>query len=272
EALAHTLAAGHQSLLFLNRRGYAPLVLCRSCGHRFQCAHCSAWLVMHKGKNQAFLSCHHCGHKETLPDACPACAAKDNLQPCGPGVERLHEEVKEFLPQARLGVLASDSSGNVTELSETLDAMSEGRIDVLIGTQMVAKGHHFANLATVGVVDADLGLAGGDLRAAEHTYQLLHQISGRAGRAQVAGTVYLQSFLPEHPVMQALLSGGRDAFLSAELDARKRAQMPPYTRLAAIIVDGTNEAQTLKLAQALAKAAPQMEATATACWRRPAES
>lgn len=265
QALAETLAAGTQSLLFLNRRGYAPLVLCRGCGHRFQCSQCSAWLVLHKGRKKAggeeyaFLACHHCGHKESLPEACPACAAEDHLQPCGPGVERLHEEVRDFLPQARVGVLASDSSGNVAELSETLEAMAKGEIDVLIGTQMVAKGHHFAGLATVGVVDADLGLAGGDLRAAEHTYQLLHQISGRAGRAQVSGTVYLQSFLPGHPVMQALLSGERDRFLAAELEARKHAQMPPFSRLAAIIVDGPNELQALKMAQALARAAPSLE-------------
>jgi primosomal protein N' (replication factor Y) len=167
-------------------------------------------------------------------------------------VERLLEEVESFLPEARVAVMASDSTTTTNDLSETITAMSEGRIDLLIGTQMIAKGHHFAGLAVVGVVDADLGLAGGDLRAAERTYQLLHQISGRAGRAQVRGHVFLQSFLPDHPVMKALVSGDRDAFLQAELDARTRAQMPPMGRLAAIIVDGPREDQVAQIARALA--------------------
>jgi primosomal protein N' (replication factor Y) (superfamily II helicase) len=253
KAIAESMAQGHQSMLFLNRRGFAPLLLCRTCGHRFQCSHCSAWLVLHRSKPR--LECHHCGHREPAPDICPACSAKDSLHACGPGVERLHEEVRAFLPQARVAVMASDSTTSYADLSETIAAMSERRIDVLIGTQMIAKGHHFADLAVVGVVDADLGLAGGDLRAAEHTYQLLHQLSGRAGREQVRGTVYLQSFLPEHPVMKALVCGQRDAFMAAELQARRNASMPPFSRLAALIIDGPREEQVLRAAQALAASA-----------------
>jgi primosomal protein N' (replication factor Y) len=257
-ALAAAIAKGQQGMLFLNRRGYAPLMLCRTCGHRFQCPDCSAWLVLHKSKkndNKHRLECHHCGRKEPVPPACPACGAEDSLHACGPGVERLLEEVHEFLPQARVAVMASDSMDTSSNLSETIADMSEGKIDLLIGTQMVAKGHHFAGLTVVGVVDADLGLAGGDLRAAEHTYQLLHQISGRAGREQLRGKVYLQSFLPEHPVMKALLSGDRDAFMQAEMEARERAEMPPLGRLAAIIVDGAKEDQVSQVARQLAAAA-----------------
>lgn len=271
-ALAEVLAAGHQSLLFLNRRGYAPLVLCRHCGHRFQCSECSSWLVMHGNRHEALglglreedqspmpqasslkptLRCHHCNHREPLPKNCPACGSEE-LAACGPGVERVLEEVRDFLPGARVGVMASDQLDSYQQLQDTITAMQEKKLDILVGTQMVAKGHHFAGLALVGVVDADLGLAGGDLRAGERTYQLLHQLSGRAGRETVSGKVYLQSYQPEHPVMQALLSGDREAFLQAELAARRSAQMPPFTRLCAIIVEGAREDQVIKTAKQLA--------------------
>jgi primosomal protein N' (replication factor Y) (superfamily II helicase) len=250
EKLLHAVADGNQALLFLNRRGYAPLVLCRTCGHRFQCSECSSWLVAHKSKPR--LECHHCGFHMHIPKTCPACAAEDSLHACGPGVERVLEEVTTLLPKARIGVMASDQLTTYKELQDTIHAMEEKTLDILIGTQMIAKGHHFAGLALVGVVDADLGLAGGDLRAAERTYQLLHQLSGRAGREQVKGKVYLQSYLPEHPVMQALISGDREAFLQAELAARMNAKMPPFTRLAAIIIEGAKEELVIKIAKQLA--------------------
>lgn len=276
-ALAQTLKLGHQSMLFLNRRGYAPLVLCRSCGHRFQCPQCSSWLVLHKkgGKRQgaggqsdtpasclsplALLRCHHCSYTIPQPETCPACQAKDSLFACGPGVERIAEEVAAFLPQARVAVMASDSTDTHNDLQERILAMQRGDIDILIGTQMIAKGHHFESLALVGVVDADLGLAGGDLRAAERTFQLLHQLSGRAGRAAVAGKVLIQSFQPDHPVMQTLLSGDREAFMELELREREHARMPPFARLVGIIVEGAKEDSTLALARDLAKTAPKME-------------
>jgi len=256
EKLAQAIASGHQAMLFLNRRGYAPLVLCRTCGHRFQCPECTAWMVLHKGRPR--LECHHCGYRVPMPKACPSCQAEDNFAACGPGVERISEEVKAFLPQARVAVMASDSTSGYVELSETITAMTEKRIDLLIGTQMIAKGHHFADLAVVGVVDADLGLAGGDLRAAERTYQLLHQLSGRAGREQVRGRVYMQSFLPDHPVMKALVAGDRDTFLATELQARKNASMPPFSRLAALIIDGAKEEAVLQAAKKLAATAPSI--------------
>lgn len=250
QKLASAIASGHQAMLFLNRRGYAPLMLCRKCGHRFQCPDCAAWLVLHRSKPR--LECHHCNYRVPVPSTCPTCAAEDTLHACGPGVERLLEEVNEFMPTARVAVMASDSMGSYNDMSQIITDMTEKNIDLLIGTQMIAKGHHFADLAVVGVVDADLGLAGGDLRASERTYQLLHQLSGRAGREMVHGQVFLQSFLPDHPVIKALVSGDRDAFLAAELAARKNANMPPFSRLAAVIVEGEKEEAVIKTANHLA--------------------
>lgn len=261
QKLANAVESSHQAMLFLNRRGYAPLMLCRKCGYRFQCPSCSAWLVLHKAKHSPKLACHHCGYNIPSPDTCPACGEKDTLHACGPGVERLFEEVSNFMPQARVAVMASDSSGSHSDISQIISDMSAKKIDILIGTQMIAKGHHFANLAVVGVIDADLGLAGGDLRASERTYQLLHQLSGRAGRESIRGQVFLQSYLPEHPVIKALISGDRDAFLAAELAARKNAYMPPFSRLAAVIVEGEKEENVTKTADKLASAIRHMSST-----------
>lgn len=257
EALANNLLAGNQAMLFLNRRGYAPLMLCRACGERMQCPQCTSWLVMHRARPR--LQCHHCGYQSAIPKECPACGAEDKLHPCGPGVEKIAEEVAEFMPEARVAVLSSDLTENVAEVGRIIEAVEAREIDILIGTQMVAKGHHFPHLALVGVVDADLGLAGGDLRAAERTYQLLHQLAGRAGRAQVAGHVYLQSFDPTHPVMKALASGERDKFMEMETTSRKQSHMPPFARLAAIILEGKNESAVRRVADELARAAPHFE-------------
>ena len=279
EAMASAISRGEQALLFLNRRGYAPLVLCRHCGHRFECSECSSWLVMHqKGirglgsgngeeKNLAYpnpqslkpnasLHCHHCHHREPLPPACPACGEKDSLAACGPGVERIEEEARSLFPSARIAVMASDQLSGDKEAAQIISDMEQKKLDLLIGTQMIAKGHHFGGLSVVGVVDSDLGLGGGDLRAAEKTYQLLHQLSGRAGRENIAGTVYLQSYQPDHPVMQALASGDRDRFIEAELAARRAAQMPPFARLAGIIIEGSKEDVVIKTAKALASSFP----------------
>lgn len=249
-AMLKALEKGEQSLLFLNRRGYAPLLLCRHCGHRFQCSDCSAWLVLHKSKHQ--LHCHHCGHKEPEPKACPACEAEGALVACGPGVERVAEEVRAFLPDVRISVLSADSG--IT--SEEIEAIIKGERDIIIGTQMVAKGHHFPKLSTVGVVDADLGLAGGDLRASERSFQLLHQLSGRAGREATEGRVYLQTYVPEHPVMQALAAGDDAAFLKLEQEGRKHAGWPPYGQLASLLFDGPNELEVRRVAEAVVRAAP----------------
>ncbi len=254
--LAATLAAGEQSLLFLNRRGYAPLTLCRACGHRCQCPNCTAWLVEHRFTGR--LLCHHCGHAEPVPPLCPECLTAATLVPCGPGVERLCEEVAARFPTARTALMVSDRLSGPRAAAELAQAMTDGRYDVLIGTQIVAKGHHFPMLTLVGVVDADLGLAGGDLRAAERTYQLLHQVGGRAGRAERPGRVLIQTFMPDQPVMQALAAGHRDRFFEAEAAARRDAGLPPFGRLAAMIVSATDPESCDFAAQALSRAVPQL--------------
>ena len=257
EAMKQTLAAGEQSLLFLNRRGYAPLTLCRACGHGLECPQCSAWLVEHRFRRT--LVCHHCGHTEPPAHACKYCGAVDQFVACGPGVERLAEEALELFPEARLELFTSDSLMNRDEASAAVDRMIAGEIDILIGTQMAAKGHHFPNLTLVAVIDADLGLNGGDLRAAERTFQLLYQVAGRAGREDRPGRALVQTHMPEHPVMQALVSGDRDRFVAAELADRAVAGMPPYGRLASLIVSGPDPAAVDGVCAALARRAPQQQ-------------
>ncbi|MCB9965604.1 MAG: primosomal protein N' [Rhodospirillales bacterium] len=258
-ALQEALTRKEQGLLFLNRRGYAPLTLCRSCGHRFECPRCSAWLTEHRHKS--ILCCHHCDYSKPYPEVCPVCGDSGSLAPCGPGVERIAEEVKEYFPDSRIEVLASDMSENHDVLKAALTRIRNHEVDVIIGTQIIAKGHHFPKLTCVGVVDADLGLEGGDLRATEKTYHLLHQVAGRAGResleAHDPGRVFLQTWMPDHPVMQALAAGARDGFLQAEAAMREAAHMPPYSRLSALIVSGTHEAQTLEIARQISAVAPQ---------------
>jgi primosomal protein N' (replication factor Y) len=255
-AIRDTLERGEQVLLFLNRRGYAPLTLCRTCGHRLQCPHCSAWLVEHRFRGR--LICHHCGYGAPQPGACPACEAKDSFVPCGPGVERLAEEALALFPDRRIEIFASDTVGTRRAAQAMVERIAAGEIDVVIGTQMAAKGYHFPLLTLVVVVDADLGLSGGDLRAAERTFQLLYQVAGRAGRAERPGRAMLQTHLPEHPVIQALASGERDRFVAAEMAAREGAGWPPFGRLAALIVSGTDEAATDAVSRALARVAPAL--------------
>ncbi|MFM2129373.1 MAG: Primosomal protein, partial [Pseudomonadota bacterium] len=257
DALRATLAAGEQALLFLNRRGYAPLTLCRGCGHRLECPNCSAWLVEHRASRR--LVCHHCGYGMAPPPQCPNCGAEGAWAACGPGVERVAEEVAHHFPDARLRIIASDTLTGPAAIRELIDAVAEHRVDVLIGTQVIAKGHHFPLLTLVGVIDADLGLTGGDLRAAERTHQLLTQVSGRAGRAERPGRVLLQTFMPEHPVMAALAAGTRADFIATEMRERERAHMPPFGRLAAVIVSGPHEKEVDGTARALGRVRPADE-------------
>tara|TARA_R110002095_G_scaffold118651_5_gene103365 strand:+ start:1209 stop:3458 length:2250 start_codon:yes stop_codon:yes gene_type:complete len=255
DAVQKALDAKEQALLFLNRRGYAPLTLCRTCGHRMECPRCTAWLVEHKRSGR--LHCHHCGFHSAIPKHCPECDDMDSLSACGPGVERIFEEAKIAFPDARIMVLASDTAESNEELKVMLDTIIKGEVDIIIGTQIIAKGHHFPNLTFVGVVDADLGLKGGDLRAAERTYQMLHQVAGRAGREEKKGHVLLQSWMPEHRIMKAMAGEGRDAFLGVEAAEREAANMPPYSRLAGIIISGREESQVLDVAKALGRTSPQ---------------
>ncbi len=259
-ALAETLAAGEQAMLFLNRRGYAPLTLCRTCGHRLHCPRCTTWLVEHRLAGR--LMCHHCGYEARLPDACPSCGAEGTLAACGPGVERLAEEVAALLPQARVEVMTSDTVTGPASAAAFLRRMQDHEIDLLIGTQIVAKGHHFPMLTLVGVVDADLGLHGGDLRAAERTYQLLHQVAGRAGRAVHAGRVLLQTFDPAHPVMCALVSGDRERFLAEEAEDRRAAGMPPFGRLVALVLSAADPDAVDAAARMMARVAPHVDGVA----------
>ncbi|MDR3529848.1 MAG: primosomal protein N' [Rhodopila sp.] len=255
EAVNQTLARGEQAMLFLNRRGYAPLTLCRHCGHRMQCPNCTAWLVEHRTRNQ--LLCHHCGHTIPIPPECPVCAAKASLTPVGPGIERITEEAALVFPEARRLIMASDTIAGPHAAAAAAHSIEEREVDLIIGTQLVAKGWHFPHLTFVGVVDADLGLAGGELRASERTVQLLHQVAGRAGRAEAAGQVMLQTFVPDHPVMQALLQGDLDAFMESEAESRRDGEWPPYGRLAALIVSADSAIMADTVARDLGWTAPR---------------
>ena len=260
QAMRETLAANEQVMLFLNRRGYAPLTLCGACGHRLECPNCSAWLVEHRLLGR--LMCHHCGHQSSIPKECPQCGAEDMLKPCGPGVERLAEEVAAEFPDARTLVMTSDTVASPRAAADLVARIADHEIDLLIGTQIVAKGFHFPLLTLVGVVDADLGLEGGDLRAGERTHQLLTQVAGRAGRAERPGRVLLQTFMPENPVMQALVSGDSGRFMEEEAKSRAAASMPPFGRLAALIVSGPHVESVQSAAHQLSRAAPHYDGVA----------
>lgn len=254
-ALADTLEAGEQVMLFLNRRGYAPLTLCRACGHRLQCPRCTAWLVEHRLHGR--LQCHHCGYAAPLPRQCPSCTAEDSFVACGPGVERVAEEAQALFPNARIGVMTSDTVAGPAAAAEFVRQMADREIDILVGTQIVAKGHHFPLLTLVGIVDADIGLTGGDLRAGERSWQLLHQVAGRAGRAERPGRVLIQTHMPEHPVMMALVAGDRERFLAAESHDRRKRNWPPFGRLAALVLSGEDEALVERIAKRLGATAPR---------------
>ncbi|WP_423142646.1 primosomal protein N' [Parablastomonas sp. CN1-191] len=256
EEMRTRLERGEQSLLFLNRRGYAPLTLCRNCGFRFQCPNCSAWLVEHRLSRR--LACHHCGHETQPPEACPECATPDCLVACGPGVERIADEVAAVLPGARVAIVTSDTLGSPDKIAAFVAEAEGGAIDVIVGTQLVTKGYHFPELTLVGVVDADMGLEGGDLRAGERTYQQIAQVAGRAGREAKPGEVLIQTRHPEAAVIAALAAGDRDAFYAAETEARRDAGAPPFGRWAAIIVSSEDEAEARDAARAIGGSAPRL--------------
>ncbi|SHE98756.1 replication restart DNA helicase PriA [Litoreibacter ascidiaceicola] len=249
--IAKRIELGEQSLVFLNRRGYAPMTLCRACGHQIVCEHCDARMVEHRFLKR--LMCHQCGETKPMPTACPSCEAEDRLAPIGPGVERMGEELAELFPDARVVVLSSDLYGTSRELKAHIEDIAEGGADIIIGTQLVAKGHNFPHLTLVGVIDADLGLQGSDLRAAEKTFQLMRQVAGRAGRAEKRGVALLQTFQPEHPVITSILNGDEEAFWRAEAAEREQAGMPPYGRMAGVILSGPEIGPVFDLGNALAR-------------------
>ncbi|WP_299297158.1 primosomal protein N' [uncultured Tateyamaria sp.] len=250
-AVDQRLENGEQAMLFLNRRGYAPITLCRACGHQVGCDQCDARMVEHRFLKR--LMCHQCGETKPMPTTCPSCEAEDRMAPVGPGVERLGEEATALFPDARVAVLSSDMYGSARALKAEIEGIAMGGADVIIGTQLVAKGHNFPNLTLVGVIDSDLGLQGSDLRAAERTFQLMRQVAGRAGRAEKPGTALLQTYQPEHPVIRAILAGDEEGFWRAEAAEREAAGVPPYGRMAGIILSGPDVAQVFDAANALAR-------------------
>ncbi len=256
-ALKENYGRGEQSLLYLNRRGYAPLTLCRSCGHRMECPHCSAWLVEHHKFNR--LECHHCGFNRIVPDQCPGCEAKESLVACGPGVERVAEELQNLFPDARLAVMSSDEISSPKALKEMIENIENHNVDFIVGTQIVTKGYHFPMLTLVGVIDADLGMSGADPRAAERTWQQLEQVAGRAGRAEHPGRVIFQTYNPDHPVLQALISGDKDLFLEQEAASREAQNLPPYGKLASLILSGPDKNKVINACKHLARLAPHSD-------------
>ncbi len=236
DAVTQSLSRGEQAMLYLNRRGYAPLIICRDCGGMLKSPDTDSWLVQHRRTGRAM--CHHTGFSMRMPRQCPTCKAEDTLSPVGPGVERVEEEAKLLFPEARIEVLSSDTAGSAEHLRARMARMASGEIDILVGTQMVVKGHNFPKLTFVGVVDGDLGLSGGDLRAGERTYQTLVQVAGRAGRADKPGRALIQTHQPEHEALSALAAGDRERFISAELEIREALELPPFGKLAAVIISG----------------------------------
>ena len=249
--VAERVARGEQVLLFLNRRGYAPVTLCRACGQQVACEHCDARMVEHRFLKR--LVCHQCGATKPVPVACPSCGVEGRMAAVGPGVERLAEEVAVRFPDARVAVLSSDLFGSARALKEQISTIAEGGADIIIGTQIVAKGHNFPHLTLVGVIDADLGLQGSDLRAAERTFQLMRQVAGRAGRAEKPGEAWLQTHQPDHPVIRAILGGDEEAFWRAEAAERRVQGVPPYGRMAGIILSGPDMEQVFEIGGELAR-------------------
>jgi len=245
------IGKGEQSLLFINRRGFAPITLCRACGHQIGCDQCDARMVEHRFQRR--LMCHQCGETKAIPETCPDCGAEDKLAAVGPGVERLGEEAVALFPDARIAVLSSDLFGSARAMKAQIETLAKGEADIIIGTQLVAKGHNFPLLTLVGVIDADLGLQGSDLRATERTFQLMRQVSGRAGRAEKQGAAFLQTYQPEHPVIRAVLSGDEEGFWAAEANARKSTGVPPYGRLAGIVLSSPDENEIHMLGNDMAR-------------------
>ena len=250
-AITGRLEKGEQSLIFLNRRGYAPITLCRACGHQIGCDDCDARMVEHRFLKR--LMCHQCGETKPMPTVCPHCEAEDRLSAVGPGVERMGEEVTALFPEARIVILSSDLYGSARAMKAHIEEIADGGADIIIGTQLVAKGHNFPQLTLVGVIDADLGLQGSDLRAAERTFQLMRQVAGRAGRAEKQGVAMLQTFQPEHAVIRSILAGDEEAFWAAEAAERKAAGVPPYGRMAGIILSSLNVEEVFDLGADMAR-------------------
>lgn len=250
-AVNERIEKGEQALLFINRRGYAPVTICRACGHQIACDHCDARMVEHRFQKR--LVCHQCGESKPMPETCPNCGAEGRMAPVGPGVERLTEEAEKLFPDARVVTLSSDLFGSARALKAQIEEIAKGGADIIIGTQLVAKGHNFPLLTLVGVIDADLGLQGSDLRAAERTFQLMRQVAGRAGRSERKGLALLQSYQPEHPVIRAILAGDEEGFWRAEAEERRQAGVPPFGRMAGIVLSSPDVQEVFDLGTEMAR-------------------
>lgn len=257
QAIIENTQNNNQVLLFLNRRGYAPLLLCKKCGYKFECKFCSSFMVEHKVKHR--LECHQCGIQKAVPKNCPECKEVDSLISCGPGVERLTEEVQKFLPSAKILLMTKDTIKSTKDAQNAIERIINHEIDIIIGTQLIAKGHHFPDLALVGVIDADVGINGGDLRAPENTFQLLEQVGGRAGREKSQGTVIIQTYYPNNNIIKAIQNHDKDNFYKEQMLSRKSNNMPPYSKLCSIIISGTYEDKTKNIAQMIVKNAPNLK-------------
>jgi len=254
DEIRDTISQHRQVMLFINRRGFAPIIQCKKCGWVGECPDCSVGLNYHKHLNK--MVCHMCGKTMALPQKCPQC--NDNVSMRGAGLERIEEEVHAKFPNARTALVSSDTITSRESLERLVHKMEDGEIDVVIGTQILAKGHHFPNLTLVGVVDADMGLFGTDFRAGEHTFQQLFQVAGRAGRGDFPGRVLLQTYQPEHPVIRAICAGNRDEFMGTDMESRRNAKMPPFGQLIAIIVEADKENTLKKYCTELSNAAPNL--------------
>jgi primosomal protein N' (replication factor Y) len=254
-SIRKTIEKNEQCLIYLNRRGYSPVTLCKSCGAKISCPNCSGWLVYHK--NIARLLCHYCGHKIPVPHTCPHCKEIDSYIPFGPGVERIFDELSEKIPDARIVIASSDTVSSNKNIFELLEKIHNNSVNIIIGTQILTKGHHFPNITLVGIVDGDLGLHGADLRASERTYQMIKQVSGRAGRAEKQGKIMIQTFNPDHSLYRALQSDSHENFVNLEISSRKENDLPPFSRFAALVVSGTNRELTEKTAMDLVKSCPR---------------
>ena len=254
-AIKERLNKKEQCLIYLNRRGYSPITLCKSCGEKLSCPNCSTWLVYHKDMDK--LICHYCGQKISIPKKCTHCEAEDSFIPFGPGVERIYDEIKRKIPNARVLIASSDTFSSDQDIKASLAQIHNNEVDIIVGTQILAKGHHFPNMTLVGIIDGDLGLFGADLRASEHTYQLINQVAGRAGREEKLGEILVQTFKSDHPLFQALLTNNSESFIDLEIENRKKQQLPPFTKYAAIIISGKNKQKTENIAKLLKKTCPK---------------
>jgi len=254
-AIQERLKRKEQTLLYLNRRGYSPITLCKNCGEKISCPNCSSWLVYHKKDNN--LICHYCGHKESVPSQCFHCKIEKSYIPFGPGVERIFEELQRKLPKARIEIASSDTFSSDKNANQIICKILSNDIDIIIGTQILAKGHHFPNITLVGIVDGDLGLQGADLRSAERTYQLINQVAGRAGRSDKPGEILIQTFKSEHPFFETLKKDPSANFMEMEVANRKKMKLPPFTKFASIIISGTNRELTEKIAKKLRSTCPK---------------